>query len=67
MEWREHPRLMLEVRGLNPGHSASKNTTSLPQNPRVPIRGRMQLRILELGDEVKEKAKEMSFQFDMTS
>ena len=32
-EWIERPLLMLEVRGSNPGHSASKNTTSLPQNP----------------------------------
>ena len=33
-EWIERPLLMLEVRGSNPGHSASKNTTSLPRNPR---------------------------------
>ena len=56
-EWIERPLLMLEVRGSNPGHSASKNTTSLPQNPSVPIRGRVQLLILELGDEAREKAK----------
>ena len=31
MEWIEHPLLMLEVRGSNPGHSISKNTTSLPE------------------------------------
>ena len=29
----ERPLLMLEVRGPNPGHSASKNTTSLPGTP----------------------------------
>ena len=58
MEWIERPLLMLEVRGSNPGHSATKNTTSLPRNPRVvPIRGRVQLRILELGDEAGEKQK----------
>ena len=31
VEWIEHPLLMLEVRGSNPGHSISKNTTSLPE------------------------------------
>ena len=54
-EWIEHPLLMLKVWGSNPDHSASQNTTSLPRNPRVLIRGRVQLRILELGDEAWEK------------
>ena len=31
VEWIERPLLMLEVRGSNPGHSISKNTTSLPK------------------------------------
>ena len=31
VEWIEHPPLMLEVRGLNPGHTISKNNTSLPE------------------------------------
>ena len=31
VEWIERPLLMLEVRGSNPGHSISKNTTSLPE------------------------------------
>ena len=31
-EWIERPLLMLEVRGSNPGPSASKNTTSLPRS-----------------------------------
>ena len=43
--------------GLNLCHSASKNTTSLPRNTRGTIRGRVQLRILELGDEAGEKQK----------
>ena len=30
VEWIEHPHLMLKVRGSNPGHRNSKNTTSLP-------------------------------------
>ena len=33
-EWIERTLLMLEVRGSSPSHSASKNTTSLPRNPR---------------------------------
>ena len=58
MEWIERPLLMLEVRGSNPGHSASKNTTSLPQTLEVSIRGWVQLQILELGDEAgRGKAK----------
>ena len=56
-EWIKRPLLMLEVWGSNPGHSASKNTTSLPRTLEVPIRGRVQLRILELGDEAGEKQK----------
>ena len=35
-EWIERPLLMLEVWGSNPGHSASKNTTSLPRSQKVP-------------------------------
>ena len=31
VEWLEHPLLMLEVWSSNPGHSISKNTTSLPE------------------------------------
>ena len=31
VEWIERPLLMLKVRGSNPGHSISKNTTSLPE------------------------------------
>ena len=30
-EWIERPLLMLEVRGSNPGHYTSKNTTSYPE------------------------------------
>ena len=33
VEWIEHPLLMLEVRGSNPGNSISKNNTSLPPKP----------------------------------
>merc|ERR1711884_987841 len=35
-EWIERPLLMLEVWGSNPGHSASKNTTSLSWCLRLP-------------------------------
>ena len=48
-EWIERPLLMLEVRGSNPGHSASKIPLLYPETLEVPIRGRVQLRILELG------------------
>ena len=34
VEWIERPLLMLEVQGSNPGHSISKNTTSLPRSPK---------------------------------
>ena len=63
MEWIEHPLLMLEVRGLNPGHSASKNTTSLPRNPRGTIRGRAS-QILELGNEARVKQKKEKINLD---
>ena len=32
VEWIQHPLLILKVQGSNPGHSFSKNTTSLPQS-----------------------------------
>ena len=50
--WIEHPLLMLEVRGLNPGHSISKNTTSLLRSPRdsPSSRGRAHPRISELSE-----------------
>ena len=48
---------MLEVRGSNPGHSASKIPLLYPETLEVPIRGRVQLRILELGEEAGEKQK----------
>ena len=35
-KWIERPLLMLEIRGSNPGHSASKNTTSLPRSLKAP-------------------------------
>ena len=35
-EWIERPLLMLEVRGSNSGHSASKITTSLPRSLKAP-------------------------------
>ena len=58
-EWIERPLLMLEVRDSNPGHSASKNIPLLyPETLEVPIRGRVQLRILELGDGAGEKQNE---------
>ena len=38
-EWIERPLLMLEVRGSNPSHYASKNTTSLHRNPRGTHKG----------------------------
>ena len=44
----ERPLLMLEVRGSNPGHSISKNTTSLPRSPRGSPRSRAHPRISEL-------------------
>ena len=59
----ECPLLMLEVQGSNPGHSASKNTNSLPilypETLDVPIKGRVQLQILELGFEAREKRKKI--------
>ena len=58
-EWIERPLLMLKVRGSNPGHSASKNPLLYPETLEVPIRGRVQLRILELGDEAGEKQKKI--------
>ena len=41
VEWIERPLLMLEVRGSNPVHSASKNTTNpeaewFPEEPGAP-------------------------------
>ena len=51
---------MLKVRGSNPGHSASKNPLLYPETLEVPIRGRVQLRILELGDEAEEKQKKIN-------
>ena len=36
MEMIERPLLLLEVRGSNPGHSISKNTTSFPETKRLP-------------------------------
>ena len=52
------PLLMPEVRGSNPGHSASKKIPLLyPETLEVPIRGQVLLWILELGDEAGEKAK----------
>ena len=55
VEWIEHPLLMLEVWGSNPGHSALKIPLLYPEILEVPIRGRVQLRILELGNEAGEK------------
>ena len=40
MEWIERPLVMLEVRVSSPGHSISKNTTSLSQSPRGSLRSR---------------------------
>ena len=31
VEWKEHPLMMLEVRGSDTSHSISKNTTFLPE------------------------------------
>ena len=56
-EWIERLLLMLEVQGSNPGHSASKIPLLYPETLEVPIRGWVQLRILELGVEAGGKAK----------
>ena len=48
VEWIEHPLLMLQVRGLNPDHSISKNTTSLPE-PKWLFRPRFLASFPELG------------------
>ena len=52
-EWIERPILMLEVRGLN----LQKIPLLYPETLEVPIRGQVQLRILELGDEAGENKK----------
>ena len=59
----ERPLLMLEVRGSNrtPATPLKKIPLLYPETLEVPIRGRVQLRILELGDQAGEKQKIVIF------
>ena len=59
-EWIERPLLMLEVRGSNPSHSRLKKIPLLyPETLEVPIRGQVQLWILELGMEPGKSKKKL--------
>ena len=61
MEWIEHPLLMLELRGSNPGHSISINTTSLPRNPRGSPRSRALPQISKWSERGGVKQKLLSY------
>ena len=50
---------MLEVRGRTPATPLQKIPLLYPETLEVPIRGRVQLRIVELGDEAGEKQKKV--------
>ena len=69
MEWIRRPLLMLEVQGSSPGHSISKNTSSLPRSPRGSLRSRAHPWISELsvrgqGQTKKERKRRQVAHFD---